>query len=165
MAVEPGRRYRLTVTLNTDGPGGKQLVPVVIHTDSVAHPVVRILVATLLRERVYTFPDAVDLGAIPLTQWKSGNPSLAQTLMVYQSGGTAFEATFSTDLPGVTIEAQRGPLKDRWQATLAIDPAAARTGPLRGSITIRTNDPEFPVLTVPVSGAVLADETTRPPDF
>src|SRR5262249_1374486 len=62
VAVDPGRRYRLTLTLDDRAPAGKELVPILVHTDSPTTPVVRVLAATFLRERVYTFPDAVDLG-------------------------------------------------------------------------------------------------------
>jgi len=155
--VEAGRRYRLTLTLNDRGAAGRELVPILVHTDSSTIPVVRLVAATFVRERVYTFPDAIDLGAVPLADWKGGNPSLTQTLMIYQTGGTNFEATLSSDVPGLIIEAVRGPAADRWQATISLHPSAAAVGTIRGTITVRTNDPAFPILTVPVTGGVLQD--------
>jgi hypothetical protein len=152
VAVDPGRRYRLTLTLDNRGAAGKELVPIVVHTDSPTTPVVRVLAVTFLRERVYTFPDAVDLGALPKTAWTTG---LAQTLMVYQTGGSDFEVTFSTDVPGLAIRAERGRASDRWQATLALDPSAIQVGTIHGSVIIHTNDPDFPTLAVPVTGEVL----------
>src|SRR5262245_498215 len=57
-AVEVGRRYRLTLTLNDRAMAGRELVPIVVHTDSLTTPVVHLVAATFVRERVYTFPDA-----------------------------------------------------------------------------------------------------------
>jgi HYDIN/CFA65/VesB-like, Ig-like domain len=155
--VEAGRRYRLTLTLNDRATAGRELVPIVVHTDSATTPVVHLVAATFLRERVYTFPDAIDLGAVPLADWKTGNPALTQKLMIYQTGGKNFEATLSSDVPGLTIDAVRGPEGDRWQATISWQSSTPSIGKIHGTITIRTNDPEFPMLTVPVTGEVLQD--------
>jgi len=156
--IEAGRRYRLTLTLNDHAAAGRELVPLVVHTDSATTPVVHLVAATFLRERVYTFPDAIDLGAVPLDEWRKGNPTLMQTLMVYQTGGSSFEATVTSDVPGLTIDAERGPAGDRWQATISVQPSAVRIGQIHGTITIRTNDSEFPTLTIPVAGEVLPDK-------
>jgi HYDIN/CFA65/VesB-like, Ig-like domain len=155
--VEAGRRYRLTLTLNDRGAAGRELVPILVHTDSSTTPLVRLVAATFVRERVYTFPDAIDLGAAPLADWKRSTPALTQTLMIYQTGGSNFEATVSSDVPGLMIDAVRGPVADRWQATISLQPSAAAVGAIHGTITVRTNDPAFPILTVPVTGEVRED--------
>ena len=60
-------------------------------------PLLNIPANTYLREHVYTFPDAVDLGSLRLADIKA-QPDLlqrtAQTLMVYQWGGTDFQVAF-----------------------------------------------------------------------
>ena len=156
-SIDAGRRYRLTLTLNDRGAAGRELVPIVVHTDSATIPSIPLVAATFVRERVYTFPDAIDLGAVPLADWKKANTALAQTLMVYQTDGRNFEASLSSDVSGLTIAAARGPAADRWQATISLQPSAATVGKIRGIITIHTNDPQFPIVTVPVVGEVLPD--------
>jgi hypothetical protein len=87
--IEPGWRYRLWIALKPDGPIGKHQENITLATSSRVLPVLTIPANTLLRERVYTFPDAVDLGALPRSAIRA-NPNLprqnAQVLMVYQSG-------------------------------------------------------------------------------
>jgi hypothetical protein len=130
-------------------------------TSSKTQPLLTIPAHTLMRERVYTFPDEIDLGALPIKTVRE-QPELllrtAQTLMVYQAGGRSFEISASTDIAGLTIRTARGPQGDRHQLTIALDPTfAIAPGPIAGSVFIRTNDPAFRELRVPVHGALLAD--------
>jgi hypothetical protein len=89
--VQPGQHYRLVLKLRPDGPAGKRTDVVTLRTSSANTPTLRIPVHTNLRERVYAFPDAMDLGALKLSIIRS-QPDLlaaiAQTLMVYQTGET-----------------------------------------------------------------------------
>ncbi len=156
--IEPGQRYKLTLILKPDGPGGRKTEPITVATSSDTQPTLEITANTFLHERVYTFPDSVDLGAIPVSQIQK-NPGLlsmlAQTLMIYQEGGSDFRATVRPDLPGLTLKWERGPKGDRYQTTIAIDPDKVHVGPYRGLLLIDTNDPAFPKLTVPISGQIL----------
>lgn len=156
--IEEGRRYRLTLILNPDGPGGKKTETITVKTSSRSAPLLKIPANTYLRERVYAFPDEVDLGSLRLTDIKA-QPDLlqrtAQTLMVYQWGGSDFRVKLRTDLPMLDLKWERGPKGDRYQATVTLIGEKLQAGPIKGSIIIETNDPEFPSLTVPVSGFIL----------
>ena len=156
--LQPGQRYKLTLILKPDGPSGRKTEPITVATSSDAQPTLEITANTFLHERVYTFPDSVDLGAIPISQIRK-NPGLlgmlAQTLMVYQEGGSDFRATLRTDLPGLKLKWERGPKGDRYQTTIALDPDKVHAGSYKGLLLIDTNDPAFPKLTVPISGQIL----------
>jgi hypothetical protein len=153
----PGERYRLTVLLRPDGPGGRRSEPIVLRTSSPTTPAIRIVAHTYLRNRVYVFPDSVDLGSFDLSRAKSEPGLLArleQTLMVYQSDGTNFRARLDTDVPGLALRSERSPRGDRYQVTVQLTPQNLRVGEVGGSIRIRTNDLEFPELRVPVHGRI-----------
>ena len=153
--VEDGRRYRLTLFLKPDGPGGRHSEPIVLTTSSPSQPVLTIVANTLLRERVYTFPDVVDFGTIRLSDLDRDPqllPRMAQTLMVYQFGGADFGVTLRTDLPQLAFRSERGPQGDRYQNTLTLIQQKLIPGVIQGSIFVETNDKEFPLLVVPVSG-------------
>jgi len=157
-SIDEGRRYGLHIALRTDGAAGQREDVILLHTDD--GRILRVAANTRLRERVYAFPLEVDLGNLPIAAVKGGAGSggaIAQTLMVYQVGGTDFKATFSTDVPGLLVSAVRGPNGDRWQATITLDPAAFVVGPAHGSIVVTTNDPEFSRLIVPVTASILPD--------
>jgi Protein of unknown function (DUF1573) len=153
--LDAGQRYRLTLTLHPNGPAGRHQDVILLHTDDGRR--LRVAANTRLRERVYAFPEVVDLGELSKTAIDA-NPAVlqaaTQALMVYQLGGTEFRARFTTDIPGLRLSSEPGPGGDRWQATVTLQPAVITAGPIRGSIVIETNDPEFPRITVPVTGAV-----------
>jgi len=155
--IEEGRRYRLSLILNPDGPGGKKTETILVKTSSRTRPLLSIAANTYLRERVYTFPDEIDLGSLRLADIKA-HPDLlqrtAQILMVYQSGGSDFQVKLHTDLPVLDVKSERGPKGDRYQSTIMLIGEKLQAGPINGSIVIETNDPKFPRLTVPVRGEI-----------
>ena len=149
--LKPWQRYRLTLTLKPDGPGGKTTDTILIRTSSKRVPVLKVDANTYLYERVHTFPDVVDFGTYRLRDAAGA----ALMLMVYQEGGSDFQAKLSTDVPALGLKWERGPKGDRYQATITLMPEKIRAGPLKGSILIETNDREFPRVVVPVEGQVV----------
>src|SRR5262249_46244349 len=83
--IEPGHRYKLLFTVPAAAPPGRATGRLALKTTSASRPVIPVGVNTIVRERVYTFPDAVDLGALHRRDMPAsgGAPNaLAQTLMV-----------------------------------------------------------------------------------
>lgn len=148
--LEAGQRYRLTLALNPGGPGGRAAGTIRIKTSSKRIPVLSVAANTYLYERVHAFPDAVDFGTL-----RAGDAGRAAvTLMIHQEGGTDFKVQLSTDVPGLSFQAERGPKGDRYQTEIALAPGKLPAGPIKGSIFIDTNDPEFPRIVVPVNGQI-----------
>ncbi len=52
--LQPGLRYKLTLTLKPDGPSGRKTKPITVATSSDAQPTLEITANTFLHERVYT---------------------------------------------------------------------------------------------------------------
>ncbi len=154
-----GERYKLTLILNPNGPRGRHTDTIVLRSSNPSIPALEIPANTYLHERVYTFPDALDMGVLRL-----GDPRLnravtaeaAQTLMVYQTGGKNFQIKLKTNVPSLELKAERGPKGDRWQITARFLPDKVEAGPIKGRITIVTNDREFRRLVIPVTGNIIA---------
>jgi hypothetical protein len=150
-ALKPGQRYRLTLALRPDGPGGRAADTILIRTSSKRMPVLKVGANTYLYERVHAFPDLVDFGT-----WRANEAGgAAITLMIHQEGGSDFKAQLSSDVPGLSLKAERGPKKDRYQVEITLLSEKVRVGPMKGSIVIDTNDAEFPRVIVPVSGQIV----------
>jgi len=149
--LEDKRRYRLTLSLKPDGPGGRNTEEIVIATSSKRMPTFRIAANTYLFERVRTFPDGVDFGTVHVSDPRYP----LQTLMIYKADGADFQVRVSTDVEACRLQSERGPQGDRYQVTVSLVGDGLKTGPINGSITIETNEPQFPKLMVPVSGLVL----------
>jgi len=147
--VEPGKRYRITVDLPAAAPAGRRSDRIELETSSARTPTLLIGLNTLVRERVYTFPEGVDLGSSA-----RGAAGGDQTLMVYQTGGKDFRVQASSDVPGLTLRAEPGPQGDRVQLTIGLDRTRAKAGPIAGTLVLKTNDPEFPELRVPVRASL-----------
>jgi hypothetical protein len=143
------------VSFEAKGPDGKvaELLHLVTNRDRIAIPV-----HTAVLPRVYTFPSSVDMGKFDLSHIK-GNPqtarTVAQILMVYRKNSTDFEIKVTSDIPFLKIESEQGPLGDRWENTIWLDPERVQPGEFKGTIVIETNDPEVPKLGVPVTGNLL----------
>lgn len=158
-AIAPGRRYRLTVTIPATAAAGRHSDRLELASSSTLKPIVGIGVNTLVRERVHTFPDSVDFGQLKLSDLRRDPTSAlgTQTLMVYQAKGKAFSATPHSTVAGIALAAEPGSQGDRVQVTASLRAEDLTPGAITGTITVRTNDPDFPQLLVPVTGEIMAD--------
>jgi hypothetical protein len=155
--IKPGYHYRVDLTILGTGQAGRQSEWLQIINDDEELPFLKLMVNTLVKEKVYTFPDAVELGGLPLdVATNQDNASrLAQILMIYKPGASDFEISASSTLETIRYDYERGPDGDRYQFTIALDPEKVVVGPIDGKLVIKTNDAEFPVLEVPVRGEIL----------
>jgi len=156
-ALEQGRRYRLDLAMRAVAKPGRETENITLLTSSKKQPRVLIQANTLVHERVYAFPETIDFGSINQSDLKS-NPGLTnlinQTLMIYQEGGKDFRPTAATDLSVLNLGVERSKFDDRCEIHVEVAVNKLAPGPIKGSIRIKTNDPEFPLLTVPVTGSV-----------
>jgi hypothetical protein len=63
------------------------------------------------------------------------------------------EAT--SDLPFLTLEVAPQEPGKIYRISIAVVPGKAPKGKIAGTLTVRTSDPEFPRLQVPVRGTIL----------
>jgi len=122
--LQPGRRYRLSLTLKGDGPAGRLDDTITLVTSSREHPFLEVQAHTKLNERVHTFPDSIDFGTISIDYLKAHPEmveSLANSLMVYQQGGKDFQISAGTDVPFLELSTSQANLKDRYEVRLAAD--------------------------------------------
>ena len=155
--IEPGKRYCLRLTMLANAPAGRATEAITLTTSDPAKPLLEIPANTLVRERVYTFPDLLNFGALQAEKLKGNLEQLsqvAQTLMVYQAGGKDFRISVNSDLPFLDLYAVRSNLGERYQIEVTVVPEKMKTGEFTGSIVITTNDQEFPKLVVPVQATV-----------
>ena len=155
--LEPGRRYRLSLTMKGDGPAGRMTDTITVVTTSRAHPFIEVRANTNLNERVHAFPDEIDFGSISTASLKSGSQAadaLSTSLMVYQEGGKDFRVIAQTDVPFLQFSTFQADLKDRYEIRLTLVPEKLKSGPVNGSIVILSNDQEFPRITIPVKALI-----------
>ena len=155
--LEPGRRYRLSLTMKGDGPAGRMADTITVVTSSRSHPFLEVRANTNLNERVHAFPDSIDFGTISTSSLKARTQApeeLAVSVMVYEDGGRDFRIAAETDVPFLRVSTSQANLKDRFEIRLILVPEKLRSGSVAGSVVIYTNDPEFQRLTIPVQAAI-----------
>jgi hypothetical protein len=155
--LEPGRRYRLSLTMKGNGPAGRMADTITLVTSSRAHPFLEVRANTNLNERVHTFPDSVDFGIISTSSLKArmqAPEELAVSLMVYQDGGKDFRITAETDIPFLQISTSQANLRDRDEIRLTLVPEKLRSGSVEGFVVVFSNDPEFQRLSIPVKAVI-----------
>ena len=152
--LEPGRRFRLTISVPASAPAGRISDRIELASTGTIAPKVPIGVNVIVRERVHTFPDAVDFGTLGIDQLEGDAAALRkQTLMVYSTGSRDFKVEAKTDIPGLTLQVEPGPDGDRAQITLSLADKS-KAGRISGKVLITTNDPQFRELSVPITGTV-----------
>jgi hypothetical protein len=155
--LQPGRRYRLSLTMKGDGPAGRMSDTITLATSSKEHPFLEIRANTNLNERVHTFPDTIDFGTISTEYLKASQPKVGpvtSSLMVYQDGGKDFQVSAETDVPFLELSTFQAHLKDRYEVRLAVVPHKLKAGQVNGAVVIVTNDPEFRRLIIPVRAVI-----------
>jgi hypothetical protein len=155
--LEAGQHYRLSLLLDGTAEPGAKTEDIILQADPPLDKPLMVKANTKIRERVYHFPDSVDMGALPIKVASDANAvqTLAQTLMAYRPGTNDFTVTASINLDYIALISERGPQGDRYQLTLTLIPGKVKPGPIEGTVRIETNDEKFKVLEVPVSGYIL----------
>ncbi len=159
-SVEKGKRYRLSLTIPATAATGRRSERLQLQTSNADQPVLHVGINTNVRERVYTFPGTIDFGRLTMRELASPAAAQAgavQTLMVYQDGGKDFSARARSTMPALGLRIEVGPKRDRAEVTVSLIPSKLKPGVIRGTVTLQTNDKEFPTLTVPVTGEIVAD--------
>jgi hypothetical protein len=81
-------------------------------------------------------------------------PLLTQTFLVKRRQGPFSITDYSTDVQGVVITVSPGRADAIHQFDISLAPEKLSLGALNGRIVIKTSDPRFPELVVPVRGHV-----------
>lgn len=155
--IVPGQHYRLSLTLDGTSKPGKLEEEIVILSDPPMQKPLRVQANTIIRDAVYTFPDTVAMGNLPLKVAADHDAvqTLSQTLMVYRPDSSDFEIETSINLDYITLESERGPDGDRYQLTLILIPEKVTPGKIDGVVLIKTNDDKIGTLEIPVVGHIL----------
>lgn len=154
----PGKLYKLQVDIPPDVLPGRYREAIYLHTDQQAAPRIKVGVNVLVKEDLYVNPETVDYGNVGVGHLKS-NPNtmelLNQTFLVKKRQGTFQIKSITSDVPQVRLRQEPATGRNEvFQITAMLDQQRLQPGRLKGTITIETDDPDFPILTVPVDGAI-----------
>ena len=153
--LEEGKRFKLTVALDTAVPVGKHDGRITLTTNNPKYATIPIIAFAQVRNTVGIAPSKVDYG---LTAFTGINRVAVRSreVRVMKPGSKDFSVTRATvDLPFLDVEVKPQKRGESDIVTVRIDPKLAKRGEFKGTLVIETNDPKFPVFRVPVTGKLL----------
>jgi len=156
--VEAGKVYTVSVRVVPGVPVGKYEETLVIDVSSPTARVLRLPVHLFVKPDLYATPDVVDFG--PVSSDLIGGRGrihdfLNQTILVTSRRDQFSIVSIVCDLPAVTVrQTPTGGPSRTFQFDVSLNQQRLVRGPLRGSIAVRTSDPDLPELRIPIQGDV-----------
>ena len=142
-------QYELTLSLADDAPVGPVNGQVVVHTDHPKAKAIPIRLFGVVRALLHVTPPQLQFGAVEASV-KPGR----HLIVVSNRPETDVEITAAeVDDPAFEVEVHPIQEGQRYQVTVTMTPDA-ETGPHDATLTLRTTDPAFPEVKVPVRATV-----------
>jgi hypothetical protein len=146
LAGKPAPQYEVALSLKDDAPVGPVNAELQVATNHPKAASVPVKVFGVVRALLGVTPSQIQFGSVTAKSQPGRNLILVNNrsggAKVEVSGAAVNDAAFNAEV--VTIESGR-----RYQVTVTIK-ADATPGPREATLTLKTSDPEYPELTVPV---------------
>jgi len=137
---------------------GKYEETLVIDVSSPAARVLKLPVHLFVKPDLYATPDVADFGPVSLALIRGPGRSqelLNQTILVTSRRDQFSIVSIVCDVPAVTVrQTPTGGPSRTFQVDVSLNQQRLVRGPLRGSIAVRTSDPDLPELRIPIQSDV-----------
>lgn len=153
--LEPGRRYEIAVALDPETPAGRHEATVTLATDRPDQPAVKIPVRALVEEAVSARPGRVSFGRLGAGALDNEILRRRQILVVRHRGSGFQVLGAEASLPWLEVRVEPKETGKSYLVSVSMVAEKAPRGEIRGRLTIRTNDPAFPRLELPIQGSIL----------
>jgi hypothetical protein len=158
--LEPGRLWQLTVRAAPGTAPGRYDETLELESDDAAIGRARISVHLLVKADLSADPVDIDFGEIPLERVRKDPrllPALAQKVFLKKRRGDFRLLSLHSDVPALLLTATPASgASDSFEIKVGLRAEALRPGSLEGTITIETDDKEFPRLSIRVQAIVMA---------
>lgn len=146
---DPPRQFDITVRVSPDAPRGIIASPLVIHLAGEKNTL-RVATYADIVGSVALYPQRVSLGLVEPGQ------TVMRRFVAMSPVDQAFSITdVTTDLPGSKVTwAPIQETPERVRITLTVDGSALKPGQIKGTLTVKTNAADSPVLTAELIGLV-----------
>jgi len=146
LAGKSAQQYEVVLTMEKDPPVGPVNAVLEIETNHPKAKTVPVKVFGVVRALLHVTPSQIQFGSVEAKKQPGRNVIVVNNRTgnspVNITGATVSDAAFDAEV--VTIERGR-----RYQITVTVKPDA-EAGPREAMLTLKTSDPEFPTLEVPV---------------
>jgi hypothetical protein len=157
--VEPGKVFTVAVRAAPHTTAGKYEESLTLKTDAAGAGSLTIPVHVWIKPDLYANPDVVDFGTVSraaLLQ-PEGAAALTQTAMLKRRTGAFEIKSIASDSPIIAATQEPSGPSGSFAIQVRLRPELLAPGArVDGKIRVATNDPEFPNIVIPVTGAVAA---------
>jgi hypothetical protein len=147
--VQDGKRYELNVTSNPSLKPGHYMQTVKVLTDSTIQPEVSIELDLTVYPKLFASPNSILMPPLPVTS----DVSAITWPMIYirkvREQGLKIKS-YSTTLPFLKLELMTETEGQVYKIRLTLDTTKIKPGEFKGKVRVETNDPDVPVLEVPI---------------
>ena len=159
--IAPGRKWRATVRIAPGTAPGRYEEALRLRSDDPAIGDVRIPVHVFVKADLYANPEAFDFGDVSIERIRRQPSVLAflrQAVLVRKRRGTFRLKGLRSDVAALDLAAAPPAGQSAsFEIFAGLRAGALRPGSLDGTVTIETDDPDFPVLKIPVRGRVAGE--------
>ena len=147
--IQEGKRYQLTVTSNPALKAGHYVQTVKVVTDSTVQPEVNIELDLTVYPKVFASPASI---IMPLMSVTSDLATISwPTVFVRKLREHGFQInSYTSTLPFIKLELMTETEGQAYRIRLSLDTKKVKRGEFKGTIQIKTNDPDVPLVEVPV---------------
>lgn len=150
--IQDGKRYQISVASNPTLKPGHYVQTLKILTDSTAQPHVAIELELTVYPKVFASPPSITMPAMPAAADLSAISWPIIYVRKIRETGLRIKS-YSSTLPFIKLELLTEAEGQVYKIRLTLDTTKITPGQFKGTVHIETNDPEVPVLEVPVQGS------------
>jgi hypothetical protein len=147
--VQDGKRYQLNVTSNPALKPGHYLQTLKVVTDSTIQPQVAIELDLTVYPKVFASPNSIIMPPLPVTSDVSVITWPTIYIRKVREQGLKIKS-YSTTLPFLKLELMTETEGQVYKIQLTLDMTKIKPGEFRGKVRVETNDPDVPLLEVPL---------------
>jgi hypothetical protein len=161
-SLEPlaeGKRWRATVRIEPGTAPGRYEETLRLQSDDPAIGAVSVPVHLFVKADLYADPEAFDFGDVPLERVRNQPGVVAllrQAVFLKKRRGTFLLRAVRSDVAALDVSTTPPHGESgSFEVFAGLRPGALQPGSLDGTVAIETDDPEFPLLTIPVRGRLV----------
>lgn len=150
--IQDGKRYQLIVASNPALKPGHYVQTVKVVTDSAAQPEVAIELDVTVYPKVFASPASIIMPTLAVaTDLTAINWPMIFVRKVREQGLKI--KSYSSTLPFIKLELITETEGQVYRIRITLDPTKIKPGAFNGKVHIETNDPDVPVIDVPIQGS------------
>jgi hypothetical protein len=147
--VQDGKRYQLSVASNPALKPGHYLQTVKVLTDSTIQPEVSIELDLTVYPKVFASPNSILMPPLPATADVAAITWPTIYIRKVREQGLKVKS-YSTTLPFLKLELMTETEGQVYKIRLTLDTTKIKPGEFKGKVRVETNDPDVPLLEVPI---------------